>query len=127
MLRPVITAAAILAPTLVSSLALAQEKPLSVFFRPCDVQQLNDAITAAMTSQGFIQVMKPGPDVLTVAIPDKVDAQKGRVSGTTWSFNVVFSRDGSTLGHAEESCTDSKIADCTDQLMNDIKSAAAAP
>jgi hypothetical protein len=121
------TVAAILAPTLASSLALAQDKPISIFFRPCDVQQLNDAITAAMTSQGFVQVMKPGPDVLTVAIPDKVEAKKGRVSGTTWSFNVVFSRDGSALGHAEESCTDSKITDCTDQLMSDIKSAAGAP
>jgi hypothetical protein len=114
---------AILAPTLV----LAQDKPISVYFRPGEVQQLNDAITEAMVSQGFIQVLKPGPGVLTVAFPDKIEVSKGRVSGTSWSFNIAFSRDGSALGLAAESCNDRKITDCTDQLMMDIKSAAGAP
>jgi hypothetical protein len=123
MLRSVIIAVAVLAPTL----ALAQDKPISVYFRPGEVQQLNDAITEAMVSQGFIQVLKPGPGVLTVSFPDRVEVSKGRVSGASYSFNIAFSRDGSALGLAAESCSDRKIADCTDQLMMDIKSAAGAP
>jgi hypothetical protein len=122
MFRSVIILMAILAP----SLALAQDKPISVFFQPCQDQQLNNAITAAMTSQGFVQVMKPGPGVLTVAI-SQIEATKGRVSGMSWAFTVAFSRDGSSLGHAEESCNERKIADCTDQMMIDIKSAAGTP
>jgi hypothetical protein len=124
MFRSVVTVVAILAAGLPFGLALAQDKPVSVFFQPCEDQQLNNAITAAMSSQGFVQAMKPAPGVLTVTIPDKVGVTKGRISGTSWAFTVAFSRDGVSLGHAEESCNERKITDCTDQLMSDIKSAA---
>lgn len=123
MFHSAILAAAVLTPDLAS----AQDKPLAIFFQPCEVQQLNDAITAALTSQGFVQLVKPAPGALTVSIPDKVQAEKGRVSGTTWSFNVAFSRDGSSLGHSEQSCNEKKLSDCTDQLISDIKSVAGMP
>ena len=45
MFRFAIIAVAILAP----GLALAQDKPLSVYFEPCKDQQLNDAITIALS------------------------------------------------------------------------------
>ena len=120
MFRSAIIAAAILAP----SLALAQNKPIAVYFQPCEVQPLNDAITAALSNQGFIQLLKPAAGALTVSIPDKVQAEKGRITGTTWSFSVAFSRDGSSLGHSEQSCNEKKLSDCTDQLISDIKSIA---
>ena len=123
MFRSVAVAAVILTPTI----ALAQDKPISVYFRPCEVQQLNDAITAAMSAQGIVQVLKPTPGALTVSFPEKVKVEKGRISGTSWSFDVAFSRDGSSLGIAAQSCNERKISDCTDQLMQDIKSAAGAP
>ena len=69
MFRSVIAAIAILAP----SLALAQDKPITVYFQPCKDQQLNDAITAALSAPGFVQVLKPGPGVLIVSIPDKIE------------------------------------------------------
>lgn len=116
-------AAALLAPTI----AIAQDKPITVYFRPGEVQQLNDAITAAMSAQGFIQVLTPAPGALTVFFPDRIAVDKGRISGSTFSFDVAFSRDGATLGRAAESCNEKKMSDCTDQLMTDIKSAAAAP
>src|SRR4051812_20589984 len=127
MFRSVVALLGILAAGLPSGLAQAQDQPISVFFRPCEDQQLNNAITAAMTSQGFVQAMKPGPGVLSVTIPDKLQVTKGRVSGVSWAFTIALSRDGSSLGHAEESCSERKISDCTDQMMSDIKSAAGAP
>ena len=120
MFRSVMIAVAILAP----GLALAQDKPLSVYFIPCKDQQLNDAITAALSGQGFIQVLKPTPGALTVSIPDRIDVDRRKVSGTTWSFTVAFSRDGSSIGQSAESCNEHKLSDCTDQMISDIKSAA---
>jgi hypothetical protein len=123
MLRFFIVAVAILAP----SLALAQDKPITVYFEPCKDQQLNDAITLALSSPGLVQVLKPGPGVLVVSIPDKITVDRGRISGTTWSFTVAFSRDGASLGQSVEGCNEHKLSDCTDQLVNDVKSAAGAP
>src|SRR5215475_3935558 len=100
MFRFFFVAATILLP----SLALAQDKPLTVYFEPCKDQQLNDAITVALSGQGFVQVLRPGPGVLVVSIPDRVDVDRGRVTGTTWSFTAVFSRDGSSLGQSAEGC-----------------------
>ena len=123
MFRSFVIAAAILAP----GLALAQDKPITVYFQPCKDQQLNDAITAALSAPGFVQVLKPGPGVLMVSIPDRIDVDRGRISGTTWSFTVAFSRDGSSLGQSAEGCNEHKLSDCTDQLVLDVKSAAGAP
>jgi hypothetical protein len=123
MFRYVAATIAILTP----GLALAQDKPISVYFEPCKDQQLNDAITVALSGQGFVQVLRPGPGVLIVSIPDRIEVDRGRISGTTWSFTVAFSRDGSSLGRSAEGCNEHKLSDCTDQLVLDIKSAAGAP
>ena len=123
MFRFVVIAMAVLMP----GLALAQDKPITVYFEPCKEQQLNDAITVALSGQGFVQVLKPGPGVLIVSIPDRIEVDRGRISGTTWSFTAAFSRDGSPLGRSAEGCNEHKLSDCTDQLVLDIKSAAGAP
>jgi hypothetical protein len=111
---------ALLAP----AVCLAQDKPISVFFRPCKEQQLNDAIAAALTQPPFQLMTKEAPGVLVLSIPDKIEVEHGKISGTSWSFNAVFSRDGSTLGQSAESCSDTKLSDCTDQLQSDVRSAA---
>ena len=123
MFRSIAAIVAILMP----GLALAQDKPITVYFEPCKDQQLNDAITVALSSPGLVQVLKPGPGVLIVSIPDKIDVNRSRISGTTWSFSVAFRRDGSSLGQSVEGCNEHKLSDCTDQLVNDVKSAAGAP
>ena len=123
MFRFFVTAATVLIP----SLALAQDKPITVYFEPSRDQQLNNAIAVALSSPGLIQVLKPGPGVLIVSIPDKIDVDRGRISGTTWSFTAVFNRDGSSLGQSAEGCNEHKLSDCTDQLVLDVKSAAGTP
>lgn len=123
MFRYVAAAMAILAP----GLALAQDKPITVYFEPCKDQQLNNAIALALSGPGFVQVLRPGPGVLIVSIPDKIEVDRGRISGTTWSFTVTFSRDGASLGQSAEGCNEHKLSDCTDQLVSDVKSAAGAP
>jgi hypothetical protein len=122
MFRSIITSVAILA----AGPVFAQDKPIIVYFEPCKDQQLNDAIAVALSGPGLIQALKPGPGVLIVSIPDKIDVDRGRVSGTTWSFTVAFHRDGSSLGQSAEGCNEHKLSDCTDQLVSDIKSAAGA-
>jgi hypothetical protein len=115
-----LTCTVLLAPTLCA----AQDKPVSVFFQPCDVQRLNDAITAALSEPPFLLATRITPGALVVSVPDKVEVARGQVSGTTWTFNAVFSRDGDPLGHSVESCGQAKLSDCTDQLLADIRSAA---
>ena len=104
--------------------ALAQDRSIPVFFEPCDVQQLNDAIAAALTQPPFLLQTKNTPDALVVAIPDKITAEHLQVSGTIWTFSVAFSRNGDRLGRSVESCSEHKLSDCTDQLVSDVKSAA---
>jgi hypothetical protein len=113
-------AAALLAP----AAALAQDKPITIFFLPSNEQQLNDAITAALSQPPFVLATRPAPGTLIFSIPDKVQVEHGKVSGTSWSFNVAFSRDGDNLGQSVESCSEHKLSDCTDQLQSDIRSAA---
>jgi hypothetical protein len=57
--------------------------------------------------------------VLTLAIQDKVRTEKEQ-----YIFTVAFSRDGVKLGEAVESCPTKKLAECTDQLVLDTKTAA---
>ena len=122
MFRPaLVICAALLAP------ALAQEAPISIYFAPCRDQRLNDAIIAALTQPPFILATKPTPGALDISIPDRIDTGHSPVSGTTWDFDVVFSRDGSPRGRSAQSCNENKMSDCTDQLVSDIKSAAGMP
>jgi hypothetical protein len=117
-----ICCAVLLAPII----SRAQDKPITVYFRPGNVQQLNDAITAALSQPPFLLATKVTPTTLVVSIPDKVEVERGRVSGTTWTFNAVFTRDGDSQGYSQESCNEHRLSDCTDQLLIDIRSAAGA-
>jgi hypothetical protein len=125
MSRPIIallSCAALLSP----AVSMAQDKPILVYFRPGNVQQLNDAITAALSQPPFALATRVTPATLVVSIPDKVEVEHGRVSGTTWTFNAVFTRDGDSRGYSQESCNEHQLSDCTDQLLQDIRSAAGA-
>jgi hypothetical protein len=117
---------ALLIPALVlaPAAALAQGQPLSVYFEPSRDQVLNDAITAALNQPPFVLHTQNMPGALIVAIPDRITTDRGKVSGTTWTFTVVFSRNGDQLGQSVETCNEHRLSDCTDQLASDAKSAA---
>jgi hypothetical protein len=108
------------APTTV----LAQDRSIAIYFEPGDIQQLNDAIAAALTQPPFLLLTRNAPGALILAIPDKVTVEHQKVSGTVWTFTVAFSRNGGFLGQSVESCNEHKLSDCTDQLASDVKSAA---
>ena len=107
--------------------ALAQDTPISVYFQPCRDQRLNDVITAALSQPPFVLATKPVPGALVVSIPGRLEVAHGRISGTTWSFDVVFTRDGDARGQSVQNCNESQVSDCTDQLVADVKSAAGMP
>jgi hypothetical protein len=104
--------------------AMAQQQPVSVFFEPCNDQQLNDAIAAALTQPPFVLQTRNMSGALVVAIPDRITVDHLKVSGITWTFTVVFSRNGDQLGQSVETCNEHRLSDCTDQLASDAKSAA---
>jgi hypothetical protein len=103
--------------------AFAQARPMSVYFEACEVQQLNDAIAAALTQPPFVLQTRNMPGALVVTIPDKVTVDH-KMSGTIWTFTVAFRRNGDSLGQSVESCNEKTPTDCTDQLVSDVKSAA---
>jgi hypothetical protein len=106
-----------------SNVAFAQDRPISVYFEPCETQQLNDAIVAALTQPPFLLQTRNMPGALVVTIPDRVTVDQ-RASGKVWTFTVAFRRNGDLLGQSVESCNEKKLSDCTDQLVSDVKSAA---
>ena len=103
--------------------ALAQDRTIRVFFEPCDTQQLNNAIVAALTKPPFLLLTKSTPDALVVTIPDRIGVERQQ-KGATWTYTVQFRRNGDSLGQSVESCSNNMPSDCTDQLASDIKSAA---
>lgn len=108
--------------------AQAQEPVINVYFEPLrdgELTPLNKAIQAALSQPPLQLVAKPFAGTLVVTVPDKVDVSHKKVSGTAYSFTVAFSRDGSSLGQSQQSCTADKLSDCTDQLVLDAKSVAA--
>ena len=121
MVRPLIAAACCAA---LAAPAFAQDQPISVYFQPTRDVRLNDVIIAALTQPPFVLATKPTQGALVVSIPGRLEVERGRISGTTWSFDVVFTRDGNARGQSVQSCNESKISDCTDQLVADVKSAA---
>ena len=105
-----------------------QSQPISVSFEPIKGGQftpLNQAIQAALSQPPLQFQARPGPHTLIVSVPDKVEVEKKQVSGTFYSFTISFSRDGSALGHSQQSCNAAKLSDCTDQMVLDVKSVAA--
>jgi hypothetical protein len=106
-----------------TDVAFAQDRPISVYFEPCDTQQLNDAIAAALTQPPFLLQTRNMPGALVVTIPDRIIVER-KTAGTTWTFTVAFRRNGDSLGQSVESCEEKKLGDCTSQLVSDVKSAA---
>ena len=124
------TAALLLLCTSWSCIAQAQDEsqPISVSFEPIKGGQfssLNQSIQAALSQPPLQFQAKPGPHTLIVSVPDKVEVENKKVSGTLYSFTVFFSRDGSALGQSQQSCNAAKLSDCTDQMVLDVKTAAA--
>jgi hypothetical protein len=119
---------ALLAFTLWPSLVEAQEQSILVYFEPPkggEFARLNKAVQAALSEPPLQLAEKPGPNVLLLSVPDKVEISHKEVSGTFYSFITAFSRDGSALGESQQSCNAAKLSDCTDQIVLDVKSAAA--
>ncbi|MFO1248943.1 MAG: hypothetical protein U1E93_12145 [Alphaproteobacteria bacterium] len=106
---------------------MAQDKPISVYFQPTRDFRLNDIIVTALTQQPFVLATKPTPGVLMVSVPGRLEVEHGRISGTTWTFDVLFTLDGSARGQSVQSCNEKKLSDCTDQLVADVKSVAGMP
>jgi hypothetical protein len=107
--------------------ACAQEQgqPINIYFEPPqggDVAPLNKAIQAALSQPPMQLVAKPFAGVLVISVPGKVAVTHKQVSGTYYDFTVSFSRDGNSLGQSQQACNGSNLAECTDQLVQDIKS-----
>jgi hypothetical protein len=123
-MRPLLSVPFFCAALLLPGMAAAQDRTLLVFFQPSNEQQLNDAIVAGLSQPPFLFSPKLTPKALVLSIPDKVEVTHGHASGTSWGFNVVFLRNGDTLGQSREDCTENKLSECIDQLMSDVKTAA---
>ena len=122
------TRLALLVCALWPSLAQAQEQSIAVYFEPlkgAEFARLNKAVLAALSEPPLQLAEKPGPHVLLVSVPDRVEVAHKQISGTFYSFVVTFSRDGSALGESQQDCNADKLSDCTDQMVLDVKSAAA--
>jgi hypothetical protein len=111
-----------------SSLVQAQDQPIPVYFEPLkggEFTRLNTAIQQALSLPPLRLETRPGPQTVIVSVPDKVDVQHKKVSGTFYGFTVAFSRDGRSLGESQQSCGLDTLSECTDQIVLDVKSAAA--
>ena len=119
---------ALLVCCLLPSSALGQEPSIAVYFMPLkggEFVRLNQAVASALSQPPLQLAEKPGPHVLLVSVPDKVEVTHKQISGTSYSFVVAFSRDGAALGQSQQECNADKLSDCTDQIVADVKSAAA--
>lgn len=127
-LRPVAFAACTLWPLAALAQDQAPDHSIPVFFIPLnggEFTPLNKAIQTALSQAPLKLVAKPSAGVLVITVPDKVDVEHKKVSGTFYSFTVAFSRNGDSLGQSAQSCNADKLSDCTDQLVLDVKSVAA--
>ncbi len=106
----------------------AQDQPINVYYEPLkggEFNLLNKAIQAALSQPPLRLADKAVAGALVLSVPDKVQVEHKRISGTYYSFNVAFARDGSALGQSQQSCNAEKLSDCTDQLVLDVKSVVA--
>ncbi len=122
--------AVILACTLWPAIVQAQDRdqPVSVYFEPLkgeEFTRLNKAIAEALSRPPLRLATKPDARTLNVTVPDKVEVDHKRISGTYYSFMVSFSRNGDSLGRSQQNCGENTLSDCTDQLVLDVESAAA--
>jgi hypothetical protein len=108
------------------SLAWAQDEIINVYFAPWgdrELTPLNRAIQAALSQPPLQLAGKPFAGAIVVT-PSKVDVTHKKISGTYYDFSVTFTRDGSSLGESAQSCNADNMSECTDQLVQDVKSVA---
>jgi hypothetical protein len=128
MIRYRIVPLALLAALFAAAPACAQETPINVYFEPLkgdDVVPLYKAIQEALSKPPLQLVAKPFAGVLVITVLGKVDVKHKQVSGTYYDFTVSFSRDGNSLGQSQQACNSANLAECTDQLVQDVKSVTA--
>src|ERR1700729_3428943 len=121
--------AAISVLALMPSVAAAQgqDEVINVYFEPLrdsNLVPLNKAIHAALSQPPLQLAARPFAGVIVV-VPSKVEVTHKRDSGTYYDFSVTFTRDGNSLGESAQSCNDDALSECTDQLVQDIRSVAA--
>jgi len=105
-----------------------QTQPVSVYFEPVkggEFTRLNKAIQSALAEPPFQLEAKPGTRTVIVSVPEKIDVQHKPGGATAYTFTIAFSRDGGSLGQSQQSCGADRLSDCTDQIVLDVKSAAA--
>jgi hypothetical protein len=108
--------------------AMAQDQAIAVYFTPlqgAEFVRLNQALENALSQPPLQLAEKPGPHVLLISIPEKVEVTRKQAGGTHYNFAVAFSRDGAALGQSLQDCNANQLSDCTDQIVLDAKSAAA--
>ena len=113
---------------LLPAMARAQDQTIPVYFQPLkggEFAPLNKAIADALAQPPLEPASRATPHALIVTVPDKVDVDHKRVSGTFYSFVTAFTRDGNSLGQSQQNCGAANLSECTDQLVLDVKSAAA--
>ena len=107
--------------------AQTPDQVINVYFEPLqggEFTPLNKAIQAALSQPPLQLAGKPFAGVVVIRVDGKVEVAHKKVSGTSYDFTVAFTRDGSALGHSVQSCAAEKLSDCTDQLVQDVKSVA---
>lgn len=131
MIRRTLPAITLMACALGPLAAQAQEpeQVINVYFQPLEggeLTLLNKAILTALSQPPLQLAGKPFAGAVVVTVDGRVEVTHQRVSGTYYQFTVNFMRDGSSLGQSAQSCNDKKLSECTDQLVLDVKSVAAA-
>ena len=115
--------------SLLPSLTWAQDQaPVSVYFeslRGGEFIRLNRAIQDALAQPPLRLEDKPSAGTVIVSVPEKIDVEHKAGGATVYTFTIAFSRDGGSLGQSQQSCGADKLSDCTDQIVLDVKSAAA--
>jgi hypothetical protein len=107
--------------------AFAQDQIINVYFKPVEdteLAPLNRAILAALSQPPLQLAGKPFAGVIVIAVNGKIEVTHKRISGTYYDFSVTFTRDGDSLGESAQSCNGDKLSECTDQLVQDVKSVA---
>jgi hypothetical protein len=124
-MRPALFAAALFAAVPAQAQGPEQGQLINIYFEAPqggDVAALNKAIQAALSQPPLQLVAKPFAGVLVITVPGKVEVTHKQISGTYYDFTVSFSRDGNSLGQSQQACNASNLAECTDQLVQDVKS-----
>jgi hypothetical protein len=114
-------------PSVAAAQGQAADQVTNVYFAPLqggELNLLNKAIQTALSKPPLQLAGKPFAGVLVVTVSGKVEVTHKKVSGTYYSFTAAFSRDGSSLGESAQACNADNLVECTDQLVQDVKSVA---